>query len=69
MNPGFGSGPGRRGRRGPGPEGFPPVARSLPPIDQLAPLLKPADPRLFEVTNPDQFRKALAAILTEIAKL
>jgi hypothetical protein len=39
------------------------------PIDQLAPLLKPLDPRLFEVATPEQFRKALAAILSEMKKL
>jgi hypothetical protein len=37
--------------------------------DQLEPLLKPLDPRLFEVTTPEQFRKALATILGDIAKL
>jgi len=37
--------------------------------DQLEPLLKPLEPRLFEVTTPEQFRKALATILAEIAKL
>jgi hypothetical protein len=38
-------------------------------VDQLEPLLKPLEPRLFEVATPEQFRKALAAILAEIAKL
>ena len=38
-------------------------------IDQLEPLLKPLDPRLFDVTTPEQFRKALATILGEIARL
>ena len=38
-------------------------------IDQLEPLLKPLEPRLFEVATPEQFRKALATILGEIAKL
>jgi hypothetical protein len=38
-------------------------------VDQLEPLLKPLEPRLFEVGTPDQFRKALATILAEIAKL
>ena len=37
--------------------------------DQLEPLLKPLDPRLFEVTTPEQFRKAIATILADIAKL
>jgi hypothetical protein len=39
------------------------------PIDQLEPTLKPLAPRLFDVETPEDFRKALAAILTEIAKL
>ena len=43
--------------------------RFVLPVDQLAPLLKPLDPRLFEVRTPEQFRKALAAILGEIAKM
>jgi hypothetical protein len=38
-------------------------------FDQLEPLLKPLDPRLFDVSTPEQFRKALAAILAEIARL
>jgi hypothetical protein len=38
-------------------------------FDQLEPLLKPLDPRLFDVSTPEQFRKALATILGEIAKL
>jgi hypothetical protein len=51
----------RRGRgRGPG---------NYPPVDQLAGLLKPLDPRVFDVTTPDQFRKVLATILGEISKL
>jgi hypothetical protein len=40
-----------------------------PQLDQLEPLLKPLEPRLFEVATPEQFRKALATILAEIAKL
>jgi hypothetical protein len=36
-------------------------------IDELAPLLKPLGPQVFDVTTPEQFRKALAAILTKIA--
>jgi hypothetical protein len=38
-------------------------------LDQLEPLLKPLEPRLFEVATPEQFRKALAAILAEIAAM
>ena len=37
--------------------------------DQLAAVLKPAEPRLFDVTTPEQFRRALAAVLAEIAKM
>jgi hypothetical protein len=38
-------------------------------IDQLEPLLRPLEPRLFEISTPEQFRKTLATILAEIAKL
>jgi hypothetical protein len=44
-------------------------ASSFPPVDQLAGLLKPLDPRVFDVATPDQFRKVLATILGEISKL
>jgi hypothetical protein len=57
---------GGRGRRG---NGFPPVAANMAPFDQLAGLLKPLDPHLYEVASPEQFRKALAVILAEISKL
>jgi hypothetical protein len=40
-----------------------------PPIDQLEPTLKPLAPRLFDVETPEEFRKALAAILAEIARM
>lgn len=40
-----------------------------PQLDQLEPLLKPLEPRLFDVSSPEQFRKALAAILSAIEKL
>jgi hypothetical protein len=40
-----------------------------PRADQLEPMLKPLDPRLFEVNNADQFRKALAAILSDLATM
>jgi hypothetical protein len=39
------------------------------PVDQLFGLIKALDPRLFDVTTPDEFRKALATILSEIARL
>jgi Cu/Ag efflux protein CusF len=38
-------------------------------IDQLEPTLKPLAPRLFDVEGPEDFRKALAAILAEIARM
>ena len=41
----------------------------FPPIDQLAGLLKPLEPRVFDVATPEQFRKALATIVGEIEKL
>jgi hypothetical protein len=37
--------------------------------DQLEPLLKPLAPQLFDVTTAREFRRSLAAILTQIAKL
>ena len=52
------------------PDGaFPPRGGYPPPIDQLEPLLKPLVPRLFEIATPEEFRKALATILAEIARL
>jgi hypothetical protein len=38
-------------------------------VDQLEPTLKPLGPRLFDVTTPEQFRKALATVLAEISSL
>jgi hypothetical protein len=38
-------------------------------FDSLAPLLKPLQPRLFEVYSPEQFRKTLSSIIEEIARL
>jgi hypothetical protein len=40
-----------------------------PLIDQLAPLLKPLGPRLFDVSTPEEFRRALASILSDIETL
>ena len=37
--------------------------------DSLEGTLKPLDPRLFDVDSPEQFRKALAAILGEISRM
>lgn len=61
--------PARQGRRVGGPP-MPPVRR-LPaePIDSLENLLKPLHPRLFDVANPEQFRKALATLLAEISRM
>jgi hypothetical protein len=61
--------PGGRSR-GAGPiGGFPAHAAFAPQFDELAPLLKPLDPRVFDVATPEQFRKAVAAILAEIEKM
>lgn len=40
-----------------------------PPADELFGLLKPLDPRLFDVSTPAEFRKALGAILSDIARV
>ena len=62
-------GPPAIGRRGRVPNGGFPARGGYALVDQLEPLLKPLEPRLFEVGTPEQFRKALATILAEIAKL
>ena len=41
----------------------------LEPLDALGPLLKPLRPKVFDIFSPDQFRKAVAAILADLAKL
>lgn len=38
-------------------------------FDSLAPLLKPLHPRMFDIYDPEQFRKALSTMLEEIARL
>ena len=38
-------------------------------FDSLQGVLKPLQPRLFDVYSPDQFRKALGTLLDEIARL
>jgi hypothetical protein len=38
-------------------------------LDQLEPMLRPLEPRLFDVTSADQFRKAFATVMSEIANL
>jgi len=50
------------------PDLIPPPRRLLPQ-DQLEPLLRPLAPRLFDVSTPLEFRRALAAILAQIANL
>jgi hypothetical protein len=59
---------GRGGRLG--PLNSPPQQRgSFGPLgDKLESLFKPLNPRLFDIDNPIQFRKAVAAILTETAR-
>jgi hypothetical protein len=50
--------------------GFPPPQSGMvvqEPPDALEPLLKPLQPRVFDVYNPEQFRKALANLMKEIA--
>ncbi|HEY6392642.1 MAG TPA: hypothetical protein VIX89_15275 [Bryobacteraceae bacterium] len=65
-NPFFPAGAARRpiGRRGP-------VSQdpALQPRDDLFVLIKSLDPRLFDVATPAEFRKALANIMSEIARL
>jgi hypothetical protein len=39
------------------------------PLDVLVNLIKPLRPRVFDVYNPEQFRKALGAMLEEISHL
>ncbi len=40
-----------------------------PPMDDLLPLIKPLGPRYFDVYKPEDFRKAMAEIMREIARL
>lgn len=61
-----------RSRYGNSRRAIPATARPQAPAeadDSLEPLLKPLQPRLFEVYSPDQFRKALGTMLEEIARL
>ncbi|HTA45904.1 MAG TPA: hypothetical protein VK789_25840 [Bryobacteraceae bacterium] len=51
------------------PEGKPRRAFSTAVDDQLAPLLKPLAPRVFDVSTPEQFRKTLATVLEMITRL
>jgi len=56
----------RMGRRYPGG-----MQQTGPPeaFDSLQPLLKPLQPRLYDVFSPEQFRKTLSTLLDEIARL
>ena len=56
-----------RTRRGYG--GMQPPAGPDEAFDSLQPLLKPLQPRLYDVYTPEQFRKALSSLLDEIARL
>jgi hypothetical protein len=50
--------------------GFPqPGIFATEPVDALEPLLKPLQPRLFDVNSAEQFRKALADVMKEIARM
>lgn len=66
--PGLVVGPPSMGRRGLGPPmPAPPLGPSTE--DSLARTLKPLAPRVFDVTNPMEFRSALAGIIGEISGL
>lgn len=58
----------RVGRRG-YPGGMQQPAEPSEAFDSLEGVLKPLQPRLFDVYSPDQFRKALSTLLDEIARL
>ena len=57
-----------RGGRGMGPP-LPMPPRGQSTEDSLARTLKPLSPRMFDVTNPMEFRSALASIIGEISGL
>jgi hypothetical protein len=57
-----------RGRRN-APIAPPPSAVPLEPQDSLEGTLKPLQPRLFDVSTPEQFRKTLGALLDEISRI
>jgi hypothetical protein len=56
-----------RGRRG--VPTAPPRPMSLEPLDSLGSLIKPLQPRVFDIYSPEQFRKALGTMLDEISRL
>lgn len=47
----------------------PPRALAEEPLDGLENLVKPLQPRLFDVYSPEQFRKALAALIEELSRM
>ena len=57
----------RRGRRG--FSSLPSAPAFTEPPDSLEHTLKPLQPRVFDVYTPEQFRKTLATVLSEITKL
>jgi hypothetical protein len=60
---GFGPGMGRHRHANPDEE-----AARADQIDQLASTVKPLSPRLFDISTAQDFRKALAAILSDISR-
>ena len=60
--------PSARSRRG-FPGSAPSPAAPAEPFDSLASLLKPLQPRLFDIYSPEQFRKILGSLLDEIGRL
>jgi hypothetical protein len=61
---------GFQGRGGRGSRPSPIVINRNPSLqDSLEPTLKPLAPRLFDVSTPIDFRKALASIISEISQL
>lgn len=62
--------PPRGGRRmGGGGMGRPIPSYFENAVDHIEPALKPLAPRVFDISSPEQLRKALAAILAEIAAM
>jgi hypothetical protein len=57
-----------RSRRG-FPGNAPPLATPAEPFDSLGSLLKPLQPRLFDIYSAEQFRKVLGSLLDEIGRL
>ena len=60
---------GRPWGRPDGVDGIPIRPSFGPQNDQLEPLFKGLNPRRFDFTTPEQFRKALAAMMAEIGTL